>query len=151
MNRSVWWRLLFPGLAMSLGWGLRGQETYAQTVGFVSQAPWNLPLGYLGLTIKGALWGLLGGAAIGIAFRRERLSLRDIAIGAALMIAATWLGWMLVHAKPLLGSAFVVEVIFTGMAVALTWMALQARAPQTPIRKGASGAVQQEPMPDSRT
>lgn len=142
MDRSVWWRLLFPGLAMSLGWGLRGQfghpmgaaiagalvvlaicllleredlsyglivafgavgvgfggqETYAQTVGFVSQAPWNLPLGYLGLTIKGALWGLLGGAAIGIAFRRERFSLRDIAIGAALMIAGTWLGWKLVN------------------------------------------------------
>jgi len=142
MNRSVWWYLLFPGLAMSLGWGLRGQfghpmgaaiagalvvlaicllleredlsyglmaafgavgagfggqETYGQTVGLVSQAPWNLPLGYLGLAIKGGLWGLLGGAAIGIAFRRQRFLWRDIVIGAALMIAGTWLGWKLVN------------------------------------------------------
>jgi hypothetical protein len=142
MDRSAWWFLLFPGLAMSLGWGLRGQfghplgaaiagalvvlaicllldrddlsygliaafgavgvgfggqETYAQTVAFVSHAPWNPPLGYVGLAVKGAMWGLLGGAAIGIAFHRERFRWRDIAIAAVLMIAGTWLGWKLLN------------------------------------------------------
>jgi hypothetical protein len=81
----------------AVGVGFGGQETYGQTVGLVSHAPLNLPLGYAGLAMKGALWGLLGGAAIGIAFRRTRFLWRDLAIGSALMIAGTWLGWKLIN------------------------------------------------------
>jgi hypothetical protein len=144
-SHSLWWYVVFPGLAMSLGWGLRGnfghpmgaaiagalvvmaicllleredfsyglvvafgavgvgfggQETYGQTVGFVARAPYQAALGYTGLAVKGALWGLLGGACIGIALRRERFTWKDISVGVGLMIAGTWAGWRLVHEPP---------------------------------------------------
>lgn len=55
----------------SLWYGFGGQETYGQTVG-LSLQPETFWWAILGFVIKGAGWGLLGGAFIGIALERQR-------------------------------------------------------------------------------
>jgi len=77
----------------AIGVGFGGQETYGQTVGLSLQAEtfwWAI----LGFVIKGAVWGLLGGAFIGIALDRQRHTTAQILAGFALMIFGTWLGWL---------------------------------------------------------
>jgi hypothetical protein len=80
----------------AIGVGFGGQETYGQTVG-LSLTPETFWWAILGFTIKGAAWGLLGGAFLGVAFNRRRLSRSRILIALTLMIAGAWLGWKLVN------------------------------------------------------
>jgi hypothetical protein len=52
------------------------------------------------LSLKGAVWGLLGGLVIGVGLTlRNR---RDVIAGCTLMIAGTWLGWQLVNTPKLI-------------------------------------------------
>ena len=69
-----------------------GQETYGQTVG-LSLQPETFWWAILGFVIKGAAWGLLGGAFIGIALDRQRYTATQLLAGFAIMIFGTWLGW----------------------------------------------------------
>lgn len=71
--------------------GLGGQETYGQTIGFL-RSPDTRMWGLLGLTIKGAMWGLSGGVLVGLAFMRGRYRWFEIAIGLAIMVGVTVLG-----------------------------------------------------------
>ena len=60
--------------AVAMGFG--GEMTYGQTVGMTLPADtrwWGL----LGLFVKGAVWGLLGGAVLGLGFVREQYQRRD--------------------------------------------------------------------------
>ena len=146
-ERPAWLWLLFPGLTMSLGWGLRGyigggplgamipgvmvalvlalllgrddaecgliaafgaigvgfggQMTYGQTVGLTFQ-PETFWWGLTGFAIKGAVWGLLGGAALGLALDRDKFSHREILAGLLLMIGGTYLGWKLINEPKLI-------------------------------------------------
>ena len=53
----------------AFGVGQGGTETYGQTLGFVRE--WDtLAWGVLGCTIKGGVWGLLGGAVLGLGLDR---------------------------------------------------------------------------------
>ncbi len=85
----------------AVGIGFGGQETYGQTIGLAFQ-PETHWWGILGLAIKGAVWGLLGGVVVGLAFWRDRVSRRDIVIGFALMLAATYAGWRLINEPKLI-------------------------------------------------
>jgi hypothetical protein len=85
--------------AVSLGFG--GQMTYGQTVGFSIQ-PSTMWWGLLGLGVKGAVWGWLGGAVLGLAFVRDRYSRRDIVVGLALMVLGSWLGWYFINEPKLI-------------------------------------------------
>jgi hypothetical protein len=80
----------------AIGVGFGGQETYGQTVG-LSLHPETFWWAILGFAIKGAAWGLLGGAFLGIALRPDRFTARRLAIAFALMCAGTWLGWSLIN------------------------------------------------------
>lgn len=84
------------GAFAAVGVGFGGQETYGQTVG-LSFKPETFAWAITGFAIKGAAWGLLGGAAIGIAFTRERYRNRDLIGGFLLMILGTWAGWKLIN------------------------------------------------------
>lgn len=76
----------------AIGVGFGGQETYGQTVG-LSLLPETFWWAILGFVIKGAAWGLLGGAFIGIALDRQRYSNAQLMAGFAVMVLGTWLGW----------------------------------------------------------
>ena len=76
----------------AIGVGFGGQETYGQTVG-LSLQPDTFWWAILGFVIKGAAWGLLGGAFIGIALERERHTTTRLLTGFAIMAFGTWLGW----------------------------------------------------------
>jgi hypothetical protein len=83
----------------SVGVGFGGQETYGQTVG-LSLQPETFQWAILGFAIKGAAWGLLGGAAIGAAL--QRIEAIRAATGFALMALGTWAGWRLVNSPRLI-------------------------------------------------
>jgi hypothetical protein len=139
--------LLFPGVAMSLGWGLRGyigggpfgamipgalvtmaicllirsqpswtalatvfgtvgvafggQMTYGQTIGHIV-LPESFLWGFLGLSLKGCIWGLLGGAMIGLGFSHRQHQRRDIIIGFILLLLASYVGWRLINEPKLI-------------------------------------------------
>jgi hypothetical protein len=76
----------------AIGVGFGGQETYGQTVG-LSLRPETFWWAILGFVIKGAAWGLLGGAFIGMALDRRRHSNAQLLTAFAIMVLGTWLGW----------------------------------------------------------
>jgi hypothetical protein len=76
----------------AIGVGFGGQETYGQTVG-LSLQPETFWWAILGFVVKGAAWGLLGGAFIGIALGRQRHATAQLLAGFAIMVFGTWLGW----------------------------------------------------------
>ena len=80
----------------AVGVGFGGEMTYGQTVGlsFVPETYWWALAGF---AVKGAAWGLLGGAMIGIAFTRARYRTADLIAGLALLVAGTWMGWKLIN------------------------------------------------------
>lgn len=143
---SKWMFILFPAIAMMLGWGLRGhigggpfgamipgamvtlaiclllelpatitsiivvfgvvgiglggEMTYGQTLGFLRN-PETVWWGILATTIKGAVWGVLGGAIISIGFIFKNLSKKTIIISLLIMMAGMLLGFKLVN-QPML-------------------------------------------------
>ncbi|MBI4878014.1 MAG: hypothetical protein HY822_25570 [Acidobacteria bacterium] len=194
MNRSPWVWLLFPGLTMSLGWGLRGfigggplgamipgvmaalalallvgrddaecglvaafgavgvgfggQMTYGQTVGLTFQ-PETFWWGFTGFAVKGAVWGLAGGAALGLALDRDKFSLREILTGLLLMIGGTYLGWKLVNEPKLIyfsdpvnkPRAEIWAGLLLGAAVLLGWLARMTPSAKLPLRFALWGAL----------
>jgi len=80
----------------AIGVGFGGQETYGQTVG-LSLLPETFWWAILGFVIKGAVWGLLGGAFIGIALERQRYTTTQLLAGFAIMVFGTWLGWQFLN------------------------------------------------------
>jgi len=85
----------------AVGVGFGGQETYGQTV-HIATLPESWAWGMTGFTLKGAAWGLLGGAAIGVALTRERYRPSQLIPAFSLMIAATWAGWKLINQPKLI-------------------------------------------------
>jgi hypothetical protein len=81
----------------AVGIGFGGQETYGQTVGFVTAAGENFWLGLTGLGVKGAVWGLLGGAVLGTVLVARRASRLKLFVGFGLLVVGTWLGWRLIN------------------------------------------------------
>lgn len=87
---------LLVGLC-AIGIGLGGQMTYGQTIGLLRDVDtrwWGLT----GLTVKGAIWGLLGGTILSLTWvmpaRPVRISL--------LLLGATQAGWMFVNEPKLI-------------------------------------------------
>jgi len=85
----------------AVGVGFGGQETYGQTVG-LSMKPETFTWAITGFFLKGGIWGLLGGAAIGTAVTRERYSNKDLIASFALMVAGTYVGWKVINAPKLI-------------------------------------------------
>ena len=85
----------------AIGVGFGGQETYGQTVG-LSFHPETFWWAMLGFAIKGGVWGLLGGAAMGAAFLRDRYRRLDLIFALLAMVIATWAGWRVINEPKLL-------------------------------------------------
>lgn len=139
---DVKWYILFPALAMMLGWGLRGhigggpfgamipgamvaiclgmllklpsnsiailtvfgvvgiglggEMTYGQTLGFLRN-PETVLWGTTGTTVKGAIWGLLGGAVLAMGFFFNRIPKKTIVVAFLLMMGGMLLGFKLIN------------------------------------------------------
>src|SRR5262249_53066282 len=134
-----WIAIAVPGVAMSLGWGLRGQfggprgamvpgalvalalalvarrqpspaqvwivaaagslgfaigaeEPYMQTVGRIVQGI-TVPWAYLGLLLKGAAWGGLGGLFVGSALGRKHYTIHQLLLAFNLALALAFVGF----------------------------------------------------------
>ena len=86
----------------AVGIGFGGQETYGQTVRFVTNYGDEFFRGLAGLTVKGAVWGFVGGAVLGVALIARRVRHRDLALALVALIAGTWLGWRFIDEPKLL-------------------------------------------------
>lgn len=87
---------LFVGLC-AIGIGLGGQETYGQTIGLLREVEtrwWGLA----GLTLKGAVWGLLGGTVMSLAWVMPARPVRV----SVLLLGATQAGWMFINEPKLI-------------------------------------------------
>ncbi len=75
----------------ALGVGQGGTETYGQTLGFVRE--WDtLSWGVLGCIIKGGVWGLLGGAVLGLGLDRTGYDRRTTILALLITIPAFVIG-----------------------------------------------------------
>jgi hypothetical protein len=126
----------------AIGVGFGGQETYGQTVG-LSLQPETFRWAILGFAIKGAAWGLLGGAFLGIAL--GRIPVKRAAIGLCLMAVGTWIGWLAINNPKLIYFSNRVdrprEELWAGLLLGgfflLAW--LRARVPWLFAMYGAIG------------
>jgi hypothetical protein len=83
----------------AIGIGFGGQETHGQTVG-LSLQPETFWWAILGFAIKGGVWGLHGGASLGIAL--APLSRKRILASLGAMGFATYAGWKLINEPKLI-------------------------------------------------
>jgi hypothetical protein len=137
-----WKFIVFPALAMMLGWGLRGhigggpfgamipgamvamslalllempvaatsilvvfgvfgiglggEMTYGQTLGFLRN-PETVWWGTVGTTVKGAVWGLLGGTVFAIGFLFRRIPKKTMILTLLLMMLGMYIGFKLIN------------------------------------------------------
>lgn len=80
----------------AVGIGIGGEMTYGQTLGFLRN-PDTVWWGTLGTTVKGSVWGLLGGVILAMGFLYRKLSRQTILIAWLLMLAGMYLGFKLVN------------------------------------------------------
>lgn len=83
------------------GIGFGGEMTYGQTIGLLRDTD-TRAWGLLGLTLKGGVWGLLGGAVLGAGLDHRRHSRKDLALAFILGMLAFYVGWQLVNAPKLI-------------------------------------------------
>jgi hypothetical protein len=124
----------------AIGVGFGGQMTYGQTVS-LAKVPETFWWALLGFWVKGAVWGFLGGAVMGLAAapKRSRGGRRFVAAGLALMTLGTWAGWKLINQPKLVYFSNRLdrprEEIWAGLALgALAWLLWMGR-------KGAAGVL----------
>ncbi len=87
----------------AIGVGIVGDETYGQTIGFIVKAE-TFWWGLLGLSLKGAIWGAVGGGVIGLGLTALSISKPTrLVLGAVVvMAAATEIGWKLINEPKLI-------------------------------------------------
>lgn len=116
----------------AVGVGFGGEMTYGQTVGFILQ-PATFWFGLAGLSLKGAIWGLLGGAVLGAGFAAGRIPRKTLLCALALVAAGAHLGWKWINEPKLIYFSNRLDrprpEIWAGLLIgALLVLALLARA-----------------------
>ena len=85
----------------TIGVGLGGEMTYGQTLGLIRDDP-TFVWGLTGTTLKGAVWGLLGGAMIGLGFVARHISWWTLIVTFLTMLAAIVAGIYFVNEPKLI-------------------------------------------------
>lgn len=85
----------------AIGIGYGGNMTYGQTLGFVRD-PNTLSWGVLGCLVKGTVWGLLGGAVLGLGLDRTLYSRKTVTLAILVTIPAFFLGLALINGPKLI-------------------------------------------------
>ncbi len=75
----------------ALGIGFGGEMTYGQTLGLLRENE-TLGWGLTGTTLKGAVWGLLGGAMLGLGFIARQISWRNLTLTLVVMLCGGIIG-----------------------------------------------------------
>ena len=83
------------------GIGIGGEMTYGQTLGFLHN-PDTIWWGVLGCIVKGGVWGLLGGAILGLGLTRDRYDRKSVIIGLLIIVVAFQVGRELINEPKLL-------------------------------------------------
>lgn len=84
-------------VAVSFG----GEMTYGQTIGLLRESP-TFWWGLLGLTLKGAVWGLVAAPVVWVAMRPNMLEPRSWWPGLGLLVVGAAAGWKLVNEPKLI-------------------------------------------------
>ena len=85
----------------AVGVGYGGNMTYGQTLGFLRDTP-TIYWGVLGCLLKGGVWGLLGGAVLGMGLARDHYDRKTLLIAFLLTLPAFVLGVQLINEPKLL-------------------------------------------------
>lgn len=80
----------------AVGIGLGGEMTYGQTLSFLHN-PETVWWGTVGTTVKGAVWGLLGGIIFAVGLLYKQLSRKQIITAYAIMMAGMYAGFKLIN------------------------------------------------------
>jgi len=80
----------------AVGVGMGGEMTYGQTLGFLRN-PDTMWWGTLGTTVKGSVWGLLGGTVFGLGLIYKRLPKKTIIIAFLLLLSGMLAGFKLIN------------------------------------------------------
>lgn len=75
----------------ALGIGFGGEMTYGQTLGLLLSSD-SFAWGLTGTTLKGGVWGLLGGAMLGLGFIAHSISWRQLVLTFAVLLVGIMLG-----------------------------------------------------------
>jgi hypothetical protein len=78
------------------GIGIGGEMTYGQTLGFLRN-PDTVWWGILATTVKGGVWGLMGGAVLGLGLVHKRISKKTIIIAFALTLIGLLIGFKIIN------------------------------------------------------
>lgn len=85
----------------TIGIGFGGNMTYGQTLGLIRESETFLH-GLAGTSLKGAVWGLLGGAMLGLGLAARQLSWRDLVIGIVALLCGIVIGLQYINVPQLL-------------------------------------------------
>ena len=83
---------------LRVGVGIGGEMTYGQTLGFLRD-PETVWWGNLATTIKGAVWGIGGGAILGLGLIHKRISTKTILIALAFLLVGLLVGFKLINKR----------------------------------------------------
>lgn len=118
----------------AIGIGLGGQMTYGQTIGLMVQAD-TFWWGLLGLSVKGGVWGLSGGALLGMGLVQRQIPRRDFAIGLVILLIGVVVGWQLINVPKLIYFSFphdkpraeIWAGVLIGTLALLGWLAVKCQ------------------------
>ncbi|MBK6285440.1 MAG: hypothetical protein IPF54_24735 [Draconibacterium sp.] len=119
-SRTYWWRpfgAMIPGamVAICLGlllkchalqfpylpfwgyWNRVGWRNDIRTNAWIFKKPRNCLVGTAGTTIKGAVWGMLGGAVLSLGFFLNRIQKKTLILAFLLMMAGMIAGFKLIN------------------------------------------------------
>ena len=85
----------------AIGIGYGGNMTYGQTLGFLKN-PDTIYWGVIGCLVKGTVWGLLGGAVLGLGLDRTVCSRKTVMLAILITIPAFYLGLTLINEPKLI-------------------------------------------------
>ncbi len=85
----------------AVGIGIGGEMTYGQTLGLLRSND-TVAWGLLGTVVKGGVWGLLGGALLGLGFVVQRLSFKQVALALLACACAMVVGIALINQPKLI-------------------------------------------------
>jgi len=83
-------------LFCTVGLAFGGEMTYGQTLGLAT-APETFWWGMLGVTLKGGIWGLLGGALLGAGLVLRRYETKRLFLACLLIPVTSFIGWKIIN------------------------------------------------------